>query len=105
MYTIVFIKNKVNLEILPTTCKQRLSVHNPNHPSFRVLPCLSKDTIGVTQYRIYQIGVLLDTVSGGITTYDTAPLATGNTYHFQVTALDAAGNESYSALGAKTDGN
>ncbi|WP_169447606.1 glycosyl hydrolase family 28-related protein [Paenibacillus daejeonensis] len=60
----------------------------------------AEDIIGVTQYRIYQNGVLLDTVSGGITTYETAPLPAGNTYHFQVTALDAAGNESYSALGA-----
>ncbi|MBD2845538.1 hypothetical protein IDH44_10085 [Paenibacillus sp. IB182496] len=63
----------------------------------------AEDIVGVTHYRIYRDDVLLDTVPATATDYVTAPLPTGATYRFQVSALDAAGNESYSVLSGRVE--
>jgi chitodextrinase len=51
------------------------------------------DNVGVTGYRIFRNGSLLDTV-GNVTTYANTGLAASTTYSYAVRALDAAGNVS-----------
>jgi chitodextrinase len=51
------------------------------------------DNVGVTGYRIFRNGSLLDTV-GNVTTYASTGLAASTTYSYAVRALDAAGNVS-----------
>ena len=50
------------------------------------------DNVGVTGYRVYRDGSLLATVVG--TSFDDSGLAPATTYSYQVSARDAAGNES-----------
>jgi chitodextrinase len=54
----------------------------------------STDDVLVTGYRIYRDGALLTTRTGTGTTYADATVAPSTTYSYEVTALDAAGNES-----------
>jgi chitodextrinase len=54
----------------------------------------STDDTGVTGYRVYRDGTLLTTLTGTATTYADATVTPNTTYGYQVTALDAAGNES-----------
>ncbi len=63
----------------------------------------SSDNVGVTGYNVYQNGVLVATVTGTSTTISGLTPATN--YVFQVSAIDAAGNESNltSNLGITTD--
>jgi chitodextrinase len=49
------------------------------------------DNVGVTGYRIFRNGSLLETV-GNVTTYASTGLAASTTYSYTVRALDAAGN-------------
>ena len=51
------------------------------------------DNVGVTGYRIFRNGSLLETV-GNVTTYASTGLAASTTYSYAVRALDAAGNVS-----------
>jgi glucose/arabinose dehydrogenase/PKD repeat protein len=51
------------------------------------------DNIGVTNYKIYRGGALLAT-TGAVTSFSDTTAVAGTTYSYQVTALDAAGNES-----------
>ncbi|MBX3021793.1 MAG: DUF4082 domain-containing protein [Bdellovibrionales bacterium] len=62
----------------------------------------SSDNVGVTGYKIYRNGNLLKQVTG-TSTSDTG-LAAGMTYSYQISAIDAAGNESLnsSAVSATT---
>jgi len=53
----------------------------------------SLDNIAVTGYKIYQDTVAIDTI-GDVTTYRVSGLAENTAYDFNVTALDAAVNES-----------
>ena len=52
----------------------------------------STDNVGVNEYKIYQDGNPIGTVSG--TTIDVSSLTAGTSYQFRVSALDVAGNES-----------
>jgi len=52
----------------------------------------STDNVGVTGYRVYQDGALITTVTG--TSTSVSGLSANTAYSFQVTAIDAAGNES-----------
>ncbi len=54
----------------------------------------STDNVGVTGYRIYRDGTMLSTLTGPGTTYTDATVTSDTAYRYQVTALDAAGNES-----------
>jgi PKD repeat protein/glucose/arabinose dehydrogenase len=51
------------------------------------------DDVGVTSYKIYRDGAPL-TTTGGATSFSDTTVAGGATYSYQVSALDAAGNES-----------
>ncbi len=51
------------------------------------------DNVGVTAYKIYRNGTLLDTV-GMTTTYSDNTIVGSGSYQYQVQAVDAAGNES-----------
>lgn len=50
------------------------------------------DNVGVTGYRLYRGGNLLDTVSGSVYSYDVTGLSADTQYTFKVEAGDAAGN-------------
>jgi chitodextrinase len=54
----------------------------------------STDDKGVTGYRVYRDGALLATLAGTGTTYSDASVAPATTYRYQVSAVDAAGNQS-----------
>ncbi|MDF9409007.1 fibronectin type III domain-containing protein [Pelotomaculum isophthalicicum JI] len=54
------------------------------------------DNVGVTGYRIYKNGTLIDTVSG--TGYSATGLSANTMYTFRITAGDAAGNWSRSGV-------
>jgi len=49
------------------------------------------DSVGVTGYRVYQNGTLVDTVSGDTRSYTFTGLSAGNEYTFKVEADNAAG--------------
>jgi hypothetical protein len=53
----------------------------------------SADNVGVTGYRIYRNGTRIATVTS--TSYDVTGLTCGTSYTIGLTAIDAAGNESY----------
>ena len=61
--------------------------------SFRIFWTASTDNIAVTNYKIYVDGVAVKTV-GAITSTDVKGLTENTAYDVQVSALDAAGNES-----------
>jgi chitodextrinase len=52
----------------------------------------SSDNVGVTGYNVYRDGAKVTTVAG--TSYNNTGLAAGTSYSYQVSATDAAGNES-----------
>jgi cellulose 1,4-beta-cellobiosidase len=52
----------------------------------------STDDVGVTGYRVYREGVVIATV--GVPKYVDQAVVAGKKYHYAVSALDAAGNES-----------
>jgi chitodextrinase len=51
------------------------------------------DNVGVTGYKVYQNGILIATI-GNLLTYYVEGLTEATTYSFEVSALDALGNES-----------
>jgi chitodextrinase len=57
----------------------------------------STDDVGVTGYRVYRNGVVVNTVTGGATTFTDSGLAPNTAYSYEVTAIDAATNESAKA--------
>lgn len=63
----------------------------------------STDNVGVTGYRIYRGGVLLDTEQG--LSYTDNTVIPGNTYTYSVSALDEAGNESAKSSEVTTNTN
>ena len=54
----------------------------------------STDNVGVTGYRIYRNGQFLTSPTGTGTSFTDLTVAPASTYTYQVTAIDAAGNES-----------
>jgi len=76
--------------LAPTVPANLVVVHNTSSMSLTWV--IATDNIGVTSYRIYRNGTLLAT--SAVNSYtDTAITSTG-VYSYQVSALDAAGNES-----------
>jgi chitodextrinase len=60
----------------------------------------STDNVGVTGYRIFRNGSLLDTVAGNVRTYSNTGLTATTTYSYTVRAVDAAGNVSTASTAA-----
>jgi fibronectin type 3 domain-containing protein len=58
----------------------------------------STDNVGVNAYKIYRNGTLLATVSGTTLSYNDTTVAASSDYVYEVSALDAAGNESAKGL-------
>jgi Concanavalin A-like lectin/glucanases superfamily/IPT/TIG domain/Fibronectin type III domain/Calcineurin-like phosphoesterase len=54
----------------------------------------STDNVGVTGYKIYRDGTLLTSIPPNPATYADGGLTAGTSYTYQVSAVDAAGNES-----------
>jgi chitinase len=54
----------------------------------------STDNVGVTGYNVYRDGVKIITTNAGIVAYTDSGLSQGTTHSYQVSAVDAAGNES-----------
>jgi fibronectin type 3 domain-containing protein len=54
----------------------------------------SSDDVGVTGYRVYRDGSFLKALGAGATTYSDTAVTAAHGYSYQVTAVDAAGNES-----------
>jgi hypothetical protein len=54
----------------------------------------SSDNVGVTSYNIYRNGSLLTNTNANTTSYDDTGLNPNTSYAYEVSALDAAGNES-----------
>jgi hypothetical protein len=54
----------------------------------------STDNVGVTGYKIYRDGTLLNSIPPNPATYADGGLTVGTSYTYQVSAVDAAGNES-----------
>lgn len=61
----------------------------------------STDNVGVTGYRIYRGGTLIHT-NGTTLTYSDTGLSASTNYSYQVSAIDAAGNESTKASASAT---
>ena len=70
-----------------------LSVTAPNSTSINISWGASTDNVVVVGYRIYKAGVLLKSVTSGLSTTDTS-LTPGTQYCYTVSAYDAANNES-----------
>lgn len=86
---------KIDTE-LPTV-PNGLSYNNIKTDSVTLNWSPATDNIAVTKYNIYRDGVKVNSVSG-TTTYTDTSLSSGTTYVYNVTALDAAGNESLKSL-------
>jgi chitodextrinase len=59
----------------------------------------STDNVGVTGYRVFRDGVVVDTAPS--TSYTASGLSPSTPYKFQVAAIDAAGNQSAKSTGLK----
>jgi chitin-binding protein len=55
----------------------------------------STDNVGVTGYRIYRDGTRVTTTAASARSYTVSGLKCGTRYKIALTAIDAAGNESY----------
>jgi chitodextrinase len=55
----------------------------------------STDNVGVTGYRVYRNGTLVATTGASARSYTVSGLTCGTSYTIALTAIDAAGNESY----------
>ncbi|WP_181592486.1 glycosyl hydrolase family 28-related protein [Paenibacillus sp. YN15] len=78
----------------------KLNAEPANEGKVRLVWAEAADNVDVAQYKIYRNGVHLATVEQGQTEYETVSLEADTLHHFRVTALDAAGNESFTYIGA-----
>ena len=77
----------------PPSTPSNLSCNAASETQINLSWVASTDNIGVTGYKIYRDGSYIKTVSGNNTPdYN---LSAGNEYCYRVSAIDAAGNESY----------
>ncbi len=74
------------------TVPASLSASAPSSSQIDLSWAASTDNVGVVGYRIYRGGSLLTTATG--TAYSNTGLTASTTYSYQVSAIDAAGNES-----------
>jgi chitodextrinase len=73
------------------------SAPSPTSSSVILQWTASTDNVGVTGYRLYRDGAPLSTVSGSTLSYTDATVSPSTAYTYQVSAIDAAGNESAKA--------
>ncbi len=76
----------------PPTAPASLTVDAIGETTVDLSWAASTDNVGVTEYRVYRDAAVVATVAG--TSFGDTGLTAGTTYNYQVTALDAAGNES-----------
>jgi hypothetical protein len=75
-----------------------LTASAPSSAAVNLSWTASTDNIGVSGYRIYRTGLATPTtVSGSTTQYSDSSVAASTAYTYQVSAVDAAGNESTKA--------
>jgi chitodextrinase len=77
----------------PPTAPTGLTATAPSSAQVNLSWTASTDTVGVTGYRIYRNGAFLAN-TGTTTSFTDATAAAGTTYSYQVSAVDAAANES-----------
>lgn len=69
------------------------SIHAiPGNGAAQITWGAASDDVGVTVYRVYRGGDLIGTVAALV--YNDSGLTNGTAYHYEVSAIDAAGNES-----------
>ena len=78
----------------PPTAPASVTATAPASSQVNLVWAASTDNIGVTNYNIYRGGTLLATVSGTLLSYSDNTVKASTTYTYQVSALDAANNES-----------
>jgi len=81
-------------DFIPPTIPTNLIVTNSTGTSLSLAWTASSDTVGVTQYNIYDGKSQIDTVSGTVTSYQLTEFRADTPYMLSVTAVDGAGNES-----------
>ncbi|OAS18040.1 fibronectin type III domain-containing protein [Paenibacillus oryzisoli] len=80
----------------------QMTVSNATYNSVTLNWLPATDLVGVTNYKIYQDGALLQTVGGNVYQLDVTGLSANTSYKFKVTAGDAAGNWSTESLTTTT---
>ncbi|WP_261305105.1 fibronectin type III domain-containing protein [Paenibacillus andongensis] len=75
-----------------------LTVSNATYNGVTLNWTPATDNVGVTNYKIYQNGALIQTVQGSVYSYDVTGLSPSTSYSYKVTAGDAAGNSSTDSL-------
>ena len=76
------------------TAPSNLAASNVAQTTLTLCWNASTDNVGVAKYNIYQDGSLVGYIDAANTCANISSLTSGTTYHFYVTAVDAAGNES-----------
>jgi len=70
-----------------------LTITGITHTGLTLTWPVATDNVGVTAYKIYKDGTVIDTINGGATTtYNVTGLSAGTQYAFQVQAGDVAGS-------------
>jgi hypothetical protein len=77
----------------PPTAPSGLTAHAASSTRVDLSWTAATDDVGVTGYRVYRDGSLIDT-TGPVTSYSDNTAAPGTTYSYDLRALDAAGNVS-----------
>lgn len=85
-----------NADVVPPSAPTALTATAASSARINLAWHASTDSVGVTGYKIYRNGgaTPLATVSGSTLTYADVQVSAGATYSYQVSAVDAAGNES-----------
>jgi chitodextrinase len=81
-----------------------LTASSPTGSAVTLNWAASTDNVGVTGYRVYRGGSPPATVDGSTLTYTDSTVSASTAYTYQVTAVDAAGNESTPASVSVTTG-
>jgi acid phosphatase type 7 len=77
----------------PPSAPTNLSASAPSSTQVNLSWTASTDNVGVTGYRVYRNGAFLAN-TGTTTSFSDTTVAAGTTYSYQVSAVDAAANES-----------
>jgi chitodextrinase len=75
-----------------------LTISNVNFTSLTLTWTAARGPSGVAYYRILKGATVIATVSGNVTSYRVTGLTPGNSYEFQVQAVDSSGNISSKGL-------
>jgi len=75
-----------------------LTISKANSQSLTLTWTAATDTSGIAHYRILQEATLIATVSGNVTSYTVTGLTPGNSYEYQIQAVDSSGIVSSNGL-------